>query len=66
MEAMDESLLTDWQTYLNTIGIGLVTFILVVMVIVMVPIKGLPEGAPTLIGLVAAVGYLLIAALPQE
>lgn len=63
---MGETLLVDWQTYFNTIGIGLLTFLLVVMAIAMIPIRGLPEETPTLIGLLVAGGYLLTTVLLRE
>lgn len=57
---MSESLLVNWQTYLNTVGVGLLAFLGSVLLIQFLPLPGAPGQTPTVIGTLVAVGYLVI------
>lgn len=57
---MSESLLTSWQTYVNTIGIGLLVFLMSALVIQFLPLPSVPSQTPTIMGILAAIVYLII------
>ena len=53
---MTDDTLVPWKTLVNTLGIGIITALVALLLVLFLPLPGLPSWAPILLGV--AVSFL--------